>query len=156
MHAGEQEGLQKRMCEHLLFLPLLLAATFKCQDSSCPIRKDQSSHGEKSQYCLQFLTLGHRTSLFMTALEPADTSQPTGAQSQDSSLTDRGTRGQLWGQGPQHNHSQECTRAGNTHLESSAMNLHWKTKEDIQTSPLTHLPLFSGKRWGRWMSLLKC
>lgn len=44
------------MCEHLLFLLVLLAVTFKCQESSCPIREDQSSHGEKRQYWLQFLT----------------------------------------------------------------------------------------------------
>lgn len=41
--------LQKKMCEQLLFLPVLLAVTFKCQDSSCPIRKDQSSRVEKCQ-----------------------------------------------------------------------------------------------------------
>lgn len=42
-----RNGLQKEMCEQLLFLPVLLAVTFKCQDSSCPIRKDQSSLVEK-------------------------------------------------------------------------------------------------------------
>lgn len=86
--------LQKKMCEQLLFLPVLLAVTFKCQDSSCPIRKDQSSHVEKSQYWLQFLTGLQRTSLLMPALEPPDTSQPTGGQWQDSSVRT------LWGQGP--------------------------------------------------------
>lgn len=89
-----RNGLQKEMCEQLLFLPVLLAVTFKCQDSSCPIRKDQSSLVEKSQYWLQFLTGWHRTSLLMPPLEPPDTSQPTGGQSQDSSVR------ALWGQGP--------------------------------------------------------
>lgn len=94
------------MCEQLLFLPVLLAVTFKCQDSSCPIRQDQSSHVEKSRYWLQFLTRSHRSSLFLPALEPPDASQPTRGQSQDSPLR------ALWGQGAQHNHRQECTRAG--------------------------------------------
>lgn len=93
------------MCEQLLFLPVLLAVTFKCQDSSCPIRKDQSSHVEKSQYWLQFLTWSHRTSLFVPALEPPDASQPTRGQSQDSPVR------ALWGQGSQHSDRQECTRA---------------------------------------------
>lgn len=57
------------MCEQLLSLPVLLAVTFKCQDSSCPIRKDQSSHVEKSQYWLQFLTGWQRTSLLMPAFQ---------------------------------------------------------------------------------------
>lgn len=101
-----RNGLQKKMCEQLLFLSVLLAVTFKCQDSSCPIRKDQSSHVEKSQQWLQFLTRSHRTSLLVPALEPPDASQPTRGQSRHSPVR------ALWGQGPQHSDRQERTRAG--------------------------------------------
>lgn len=45
--AGEQQRLQKERCEQLPLLPALLAVTFKCQDSSSPIRNHQSSRVEK-------------------------------------------------------------------------------------------------------------
>ena len=45
-----RNGPYKKMCEQLLLLPVLLAVTFKCQDSYSPIRKDQSSHVEKRQH----------------------------------------------------------------------------------------------------------
>lgn len=66
VHAGDQ----KWVLEQLLLVLVLLAVTFKCQDSCSPIRKVQSDRVEKkSVHRLQLFTELHRTSLSMPVLK---------------------------------------------------------------------------------------
>lgn len=73
-----RNGLQKKMCEQLLFLLVLLAVTFKCQDSSCPTRKDQSSHVEKSV----LTSVPHRAAQNLFVWQPLSLQTPASPQGQ--------------------------------------------------------------------------
>lgn len=137
--AGEQKRLQKERCEQLPLLPALLAVTFKCQDSSSPIRNHESSHVEKVG-TLTATSFTMAQNLFVCAsarVYKASRSTARG-ELQDSSVI------MFWWQGTKHVSMHRTTNRNlqgleNTETERSASYLQLKNTKTPNPIP-THLP----------------
>lgn len=145
------------MCEQLLLLPVLLAVTFKCQDSYSPIRKDQSSHVEKSQHTdFNFSHNCPEPLCLCQCLSLQSTSQHTQRIVRQHYQYILATRNQAR-KHAQHHDRHKFTRARKywdwelCHLPSAEN----KTKH-LNPCPHIYLPRFNGNRLWRWMWVLKC